>query len=109
MKTLNSIACAGGIAMAMLTSTVTMAGSAEQEAAVNNSNSGSQVHRVSHALAASSTYQASGYKWDKQDSANQNKPDSQWGQASAAQSGNKWGNSTESSDSTKAVYATTSG
>jgi hypothetical protein len=73
MKTINSIVCASGIAIAMLTSTATMAGTAEQEAAVNNSNPGTQVHRVSHALAASSTYQASGYKWGKENLTDQNK------------------------------------
>jgi hypothetical protein len=109
MKTLNSVVCASGIAIAMLTSSVAIAESAEQEAAVNKSNSGTQVHRVSHALAASSTYQASGYKWGKESSADQNKSQSQWGQNSAKQSGNKWGSSAVSSDSTKPVYATTSG
>ena len=109
MKTLNSIACASGIAIAMLTSTVTMAGSAEQQAAVNNSNPSTQVHRVSHALAASSTYQVSGNKWGKESSADKNKSPTQWEQTSAAQSGNKWGNSAVSSESTRAVYATTSG
>ena len=109
MKTLNSIVCAAGMAIAMLTSAVSMAGSAEQEAAANNSNAETQVHRVSHALAASSTYQDSGYKWGKQNSTDQNKSQAQWGQTSAAQSGNKWGNSAVSSAPTKAVYATNSG
>ena len=110
MKTINSIACASSIAIAMLSSPFVMADAAEQETTVRSTSS--QVHRVSHALAGASSYQGSknaGYKWGTQSTQDQQRSHSEWGQPTARQSGYKWGNSTLNSESTKPLYASTSG
>ena len=106
MKTLNSIACAGGIAVAMLSSATTVAGTVEQETATGNSNASSQVHRVSHALAGASSYQAStgaGYKWGKERIQSESK--GQWSDTASVRSSYRWGNSDAPASSDSADYA----
>ena len=110
MKTINSIACAGGIAVAMLSSSLSIAGTVEQEAA-RNSKASSQVHRVSHALAGASSYQGAsnaGYKWGRKGTSSQ-KAQSQWTQSPQQHGGNKWSNAKLNGNSSSPVYANTSG
>ena len=112
MKTLNSIACAGGIAVAaMLSSSLTAAGNAEQ-ATAQDRNSGSKVHQVSHALASTSSYQGSsnsGYKWGRDSQESQTQSQDKWRQTTVQQNGNKWSNPTSTVDSSAGSFASSSG
>ena len=100
MKTINSIACAGGIAVAMLSSSLSIAGTVEQEAAARNSKASSQVHRVSHALAGASSYQGAsnaGYKWGRKGS--ENAGAGQWSETYSLRGSYKWDNKSTASQS----------
>ncbi len=109
MKTLNSIAYAGSIAIAMLSSSLAVAGTGEREAAVANGNASSQVHRVSHALAATSSYRGSsnaGYKWGRKHV--QSEPQGQWSESVAVRGSYKWDSTSTPSNSDATSYAGTS-
>jgi len=109
MKTLNSIACAGSIAIAMLSSSLAVAESSGQETAATNGNASSQVHRVSHALAGTSSYRGSsdaGYKWGRKHV--QSEPQGQWSESVAVRGSYKWDSTSTPSNSDATSYAGTS-
>ena len=109
MKTLNSIACVGGIAVAaMLSSSLTAAGTVEQ-ATAQDRNSGSKVHQVSHALASTSSYQGSsnaGYKWGRDHV--QSESNGQWSDSNPAHSSYKWGEQNSSITDTRSYAGASS-
>ena len=102
MNTIKSLTY-GGIALAMLIPSMSFA--EVGQVAANTTNTGNQVHRVSHTLAGASEYTSgtSGYKWGK--SAPQSDSSSTKWAESTTRNGYKWGNSAGDSKPATRSYA----